>query len=398
MVHREGPRSTVARQVPVDGVGIFPRSGSVLTAMRRPRLRVSLCVERVSSENEVIIIHSQGDPWALAAGDYPAEGTLEQRLTFLLGYAVLAPSGRNTQPWLFRVAEDKIFLYADRTRALPVIDPDDRELVMSCGAALFQLRLALRRFSFSERIELLPDHDDENLLACIQVTEGYDPSAEERRLFEAIPRRHINRMRFEDRDIPASLVDSLREAARAEGCWLHTIDGEDARAAVADLIGAADRIQGSDPDFRREHATFVHFNRSRAEDGMPGYVYGLGDVASAFGPLLMRSFDWGEGQSAKDRELAEGSPVLALLGSDADDLRSRLVAGQALARVLLHACAEDVSVSFLNQPIQRPALRQRLAEILDLEGFPQIILRMGYGPEARPTPRRPVRDVLRETD
>src|SRR5690606_20406923 len=69
-------------------------------------------------------------------GDFPFDGSPEAKLRFLLSYAILAPSNRNTQPWRWRISEDMIELYADRGRALPHLDPDDRELIMSCGAAL----------------------------------------------------------------------------------------------------------------------------------------------------------------------------------------------------------------------------------------------------------------------
>jgi len=61
----------------------------------------------------------------------------------LLKYAVLAPSGHNTQPWLFHFnKQNDLYLIADRTRALPVVDPNDRELTISCGAALDHLEIA----------------------------------------------------------------------------------------------------------------------------------------------------------------------------------------------------------------------------------------------------------------
>jgi len=85
-------------------------------------------------------------PWNVSAGDFPEDGDAAERLTFLLRYAVLAPSGHNTQPWLFCVRDDIVDLYGDRAQALAVVDPDDRELTISCGAALFNLRVALRRF------------------------------------------------------------------------------------------------------------------------------------------------------------------------------------------------------------------------------------------------------------
>jgi nucleotide-binding universal stress UspA family protein len=55
--------------------------------------------------------------------------------------------------------DDTVELYADRTRALPVIDPDDRELTISCGAALLHLRIALRHFGYAGAVATLPDSD-----------------------------------------------------------------------------------------------------------------------------------------------------------------------------------------------------------------------------------------------
>ena len=115
---------------------------------------------------------------------------------------------------------------------------------------------------------------------------------------------------------------------------------------------------------------------------------------SAAGPLVVRTFDMGNGQAAKDRQLAEGSPVLAILGTEDDTPTDWLAAGQALAGVLLRAQAEGVAASFLNQPIEVPELRPQLRDAIGRSGFPQLLLRMGYGPEVKPTPRRTVEEVL----
>ena len=108
----------------------------------------------------------------------------------------------------------------------------------------------------------------------------------------------------------------------------------------------------------------------------------------------MRTFDLGEGIAAHNRKLVEGSPVLAVLTTDTDTPVAWLSAGQALARVLLLDCARGVSASFLNQPLESDVLRPQFRDTLGLSGFPQILLRLGYGPETKPTPRRDVRDVL----
>ena len=71
------------------------------------------------------------------------ETTLASRAAYLIGVAGRAPSLHNTQPWRFAVSRDAIELHADVSRRLK-LDPDGREMVISCGAALYGLRLAVR--------------------------------------------------------------------------------------------------------------------------------------------------------------------------------------------------------------------------------------------------------------
>lgn len=95
-------------------------------------------------------------PWKVSADDFPADGYASDQLEFLLAYAVLAPSNHNTQPWRFRVNASNVELLADRHRAIRAIDPYDRELTLSCGAALYNLRVAAEYFGHRYSVELLP--------------------------------------------------------------------------------------------------------------------------------------------------------------------------------------------------------------------------------------------------
>jgi len=86
--------------------------------------------------------------------------------------------------------------------------------------------------------------------------------------------------------------------------------------------------------------------------------------------------------------------VLAVLWTPADDAVTWMNTGQALESVLLHARAEGLSASFLNQPIEVPELRAQLATTLGLAGYPQIVLRLGYAEDVPPAPRRTLREML----
>jgi len=337
------------------------------------------------------------DPWSVSEEHYPSRGEPEEKLHFMLNYAVLAPSGHNTQPWLFNVRGDTVELYADRSRALPVVDPDDRALTISCGAALFNLRLALKHFGYADEVEIFPNPEDPDFLAEVRLGAAYEPTAEENQLFEAITRRRTNRSPFHDREVPQEVLEALETVATAEGAWLRTVTDEATKNAVADIVAEGDRIQWSDRRFRRELAAWMHPNCTKSRDGMPGYAFGFGELMSLASPLVMRTFDMGGGRAAQDRQLAEGSPVLAVLGTQTDTPVEWFSAGQALGRVLLRARAEGIDASYLNQPIEVPELRPRLRDTIGASGMPQLLFRMGYGPEARPTPRREATEVLVET-
>lgn len=333
------------------------------------------------------------DPWQVREADFPADAMPEDQLRFLLNYAVLAPSSHNAQPWLFRPSGDEVGVLADRTRALPVSDPEDRELVMGCGAALFNLRVAMRHFGFAVDVRSFPELDDPDLLAFVRMGDRTQATDSETELFRYIRERRTFRFPFEDRPVDPNPAGYLTEAADAEGCSLSVISDPETRNTLADLIAEGDRVQGGDRSFRRELASWIHPNRSHSRDGIPGYGMGLGDLKSMTGPFVVRTFDLGRGRAAHDRELAEGSPYLVVLSTSADNPASWLAAGQALQRVLLEACSRGLSASFLNQPVECPDLRPRVAEIAG-NRFPQLILRLGPGRKVRNSPRRTVMEVI----
>jgi len=334
------------------------------------------------------------DPWAEAIDEYPLTGTPEEKFRAALRFAILAPSGHNSQPWLFRVVGNALELLADRSRALPVVDPEDRELIISCGAALRFLRATLTHFGQGTRLALFPERGQPDLLARVTLDDPVRPSDRDHDLFRAIPGRRTNRFPFEPRAVPEVVLGRARNQTEKDGAWLQTLTDESDRAALAELIAEGDQVQLADRRFRRELAAWVHSNRSASRDGMPGYAHGIGDLASAVGPLIIRTFDVGDGRAARDRQLALGSPALAVLWTEEDSPRAWLRAGQGLAGALLSLQVDGVAVSYLNQPIEIAELRDRVRTLLGREGEPQLILRLGYGRACRPTPRRGVPDVI----
>jgi len=313
---------------------------------------------------------------------------IPDRMRTLLEAAVRAPSSHNTQPWVFRLSESGISLLADRTRALPANDPDDRELAISCGAALFNIRVAAASIGAEAQVSVLPDQGDDDLLAIVKLNGGPPISDQVSRLYVEIPRRRTYRKRFAAKRVPESALLELAYAAEHEGAWLVMLSDEAMRQQVAKLIAEGDAVQWANRSWRRELAAWMHPRRKGDGLTVPGLV---APIAQA----VVRTFDMGNGIGAKDSQLAEESPVLLVLGTQGDGQADWLKAGQALERLLLTACQSGLQASYLNQPIQTASLRPKLQHSIGSLGFPQVLLRIGFPAEDLPaTPRRSLEAVI----
>lgn len=302
-------------------------------------------------------------------------------ITELVAAAAQAPSSHNTQPWRWVASPDdtRIDLYADRRQALPINDPRGRELVISCGAALFALRVAAAHAGTGAVVTPFPSDDPDHLATVQLVGEPGDESA----LYDAIAARHTHHGPFLRTSVPPMVLAALRAAAQAEGACLHVMDALQ-RDSVAGLVAEADRVLWCDRGWRRELARWFRIRRSG--DGLPVSLAAL--VPTRF---VVAHLDLGRRLGAADARLVEEAPAVVVLATHEDDPADWLRAGQALERVLLVATRAGLSAAFENQPCEAsPAMRARLAAVLHGH-VPQMVARLGPTEPARPTPRRPLR-------
>ena len=334
---------------------------------------------------------SSRGPGPRPARDQPSVPIPAGQVAHLVATAARAPSVHNTQPWRFLAREYAIELRADPGRRLHM-DRGGREMLISCGGALFGLRLGIRELGYRPVVDLLPERSRPDLLARVWLGEQAPMTGEERQMLAALPHRHTHRGPFRPGPLPAGLLPRLQHDALIEGATLALITDPLMYQKLAALAAAAGRRGAADPIIRAETRRWSRRPDAAARDGVPAQAFPAAGVPAP-GRLPQRDFDLGRGIGLLPDG---GAPALAtaVLITTGDGPADWLRAGQAMHRLLIRAATEWVFASLHTQPLEIPAVRELIRSRLALPGEAQILLQLGLSGITRPTPRRPVPELL----
>ncbi|GAA4711742.1 Acg family FMN-binding oxidoreductase [Phytohabitans rumicis] len=317
-----------------------------------------------------------------------ADGVPQGRWRECLEAAIAAPSVHNTQPWRFRVHGTTVDVLADHGRRLDVLDPTGRELLISVGAAAFNLRVAMLARGHVPMQHLLPDANEPDLAARITVGPPTRPPVTAVMLAQAIPRRHTNRQPFSGISVPAEALADLCAAAETEQARLVVLDPV-ARNAVLDVVRIAEHRRRHQPAYWRELSDWTRPGAGR-RDGVPPEAFGPWDALET---VPIRDFSFVRPARRRGPAPFEHAPTIAVLYTPGDSPYEWLRGGQALERVLLTATVRGLASTLMTQPVEVPDLRALLQD--PAGGYAaQAVLRFGYGPPSAPAPRRSLDDVL----
>ncbi|GAA0314504.1 hypothetical protein NE235_32210 [Actinoallomurus spadix] len=311
----------------------------------------------------------------------------------LVDAAVWAPSVHNTQPWWFDAHDETVTLHSDTERRLDVADPEGREMLISCGAALFTLRLAVRRLGRLPEVRIAADPDRPGLIADVTLGEPRTATDEELRMYDQVKRRRTHRGAFRAGALPVGLLQSLRAHACAENASLRIVADPRVRVALAALSEAAEQVQCADPAFAAEMARWAPAPCSERLDGVHESAYPR-DPGRTDPHFAGRDFARGQGWGLAGDEDGESAGVVGVLTTTGDGREDWLRAGQALQRVLLRATEDDVSAAFHTQALEVPELREFIRTRFCDGTYPQMLMRFGVADERFDSVRRPAAEVV----
>jgi hypothetical protein len=322
--------------------------------------------------------------------------TADEVAAYTVATAVWAPSVHNTQPWRFTAQGSEITLWADAGRQLTVADPAGREMITSCGAALFTAKLALRSLGYVPETRVLPDPADPLLIARLRWRRQAVPTLQEERLFGQVTRRRTHRGGFEPLPAPPGLIGALRQDAARYDATLRVAITDQARAMLAAITDMAESTQHLDSAYVRELAAWAPPPGSPRLDGVPASAYpARPELTSPYFPGrdFAHGRGWGLPYSTRIAA-ARFTGVVGLLTTPSDEPAAWVNAGQALQRILLTSAACGMAAALHSQPTEVSWLREVIQAHLGDRSYPQLVLRLGTVIQEAISTRRPAESFL----
>lgn len=318
----------------------------------------------------------------------------------LVKWAILAPSSHNTQPWQFETdSPSSLIVSPDLQRALPASDKNRREMYLSLGGAIANLKIAGQHFGYSAAEEVVTDPAMGTVSKRLTFEQSGEPPEENHRLFDAITRRVSNRGSHTTEELPTSFRTALLTQVGPD-VYLELIEDPERKTRIGELVDQGDNIIMSSMPFTRELSQWAHPNDTKKGDGMPGHGFTINggavdDIDSQMFPDMIRSGQMGPPMGAADRELiAEKTAAIGVISTQDDSPEAWMRAGEEYQKIALEAASRGLATHVLAVLVETGDLRTDLMNIAGTTANPQIMFRVGE-PElaVHHSPRRHVREV-----
>lgn len=315
---------------------------------------------------------------------------------FMIEHAVKAPSGHNTQPWLFKTGEAEIDIYPDFTRSLPVVDPDNRELFVSLGCATENLCIAARHKGYGTNVSVMDN-------GVIKIMLSKERCITDSPLFPQISIRQTNRSVYDGRIIPDDSISLLKGIGSEPCIGVHFFkNGTSEYGIISEMIFAGNRRQMNNREFKTELQQWLRYNKGHqnaTKDGLSYAVFGAPNLPLFIAKPIITGAVNEKSQNKNDRKKIATSSHFILLTTSGNTIEQWISLGRTLERLLLRTTEMGFSHAYLNQPNEERELSLKMARKLGLSAeYPTVLIRVGYGKNMPYSLRRNVKSCILPID
>jgi len=306
--------------------------------------------------------------------------------------ACRAPSVHNSQPWRW-VAEDGVLrLLVDHHRTLPATDYSGRELILSCGAVLNHLCVAMTAAGWDPKIERFPDPNDPDDLASVEFSPLDHVTDAAHRRAEAILQRRTDRLPL-GRPTYWDLFEPALRSTFDDSLVTLDVLPDEVRPRLVEASQLTEALRRYDSYY---HAELEWWTSSFVlTEGMPPSA--LASDKERWRVDVARSFPVRSHADRRGEIKVDWAKILVL--STPEDTRADVFrCGEVLSTVLLECTMAGMATCTLTHLIELDESRDIVRGLIDQHGEPQVLIRAGIAPpmELLPaaTPRRRLDDVL----
>lgn len=332
--------------------------------------------------------------WTINHEDFYKFESRIERLGFLVGYAILAPSSHNSQPWKFRVNEEYIELVPEHTRWLPKSDARYRQLFLALGCALENIIIASDYYGLRPKLSFV---EKDGVFGARLDYKSADslPRGPQSHLIFSIAKRCTCRAPFERR-LPEKSLLELVKGFSDERMRIDFVVSPEDRKAMAELTRDALIEALDDPEFRLELSRHTKSNITKSKTGMPASGFGMPTAISLIAPFLVRSLNvYRINGSATIKLLAKDTPVIAVISSKNDGCEDWIRCGRMFERIALECQSRGIKTAPMAAAVEIGSYSRKLQDLLHTDFRPQVFFRMGYSKKEFPhSPRIPACEII----
>lgn len=318
----------------------------------------------------------------------PDIGIIEKALLL----ACRAPSVHNSQPWRWVAKDGALFLFVDPHRTTPATDHSGREAILSCGAILDHLGVAMTVAGWKPTIKRFPDSKDPEQLAAVTFSPLEQVTENQRRRAEAILQRRTDRLPLGRPTYWGLFEPSLRGTFDDATIALDVL-ADEARPVLVQASQLTEELRRDDSYYHAELDWWT--SPCVLAEGMPPST--LASDRESWRVDVARSFPI-RSHADRRREVKADWAKILVLSTYNDTRMDVLRCGEALSTVLLECTMAGMATCPLTHLIELDESRDIVRGLIGLRGEPQVLIRVGIAPplENLPaaTPRRPLGDVL----
>ncbi len=314
----------------------------------------------------------------------------------LVYYASKAPSGHNSQPWKFTIKENIIEIHPNLTCALPVVDPDNRELFISLGCATQNLCVTALHFGYDCCWKIKQNSQNTHYIV-IEINKLKEKQGNQ--LFDFIDKRQTNRNVYDGKIVENDIIEQLQKISNENSVGIYFFkNGEANFQTLKEAVFKGNEIQMNDIRFKKELLSWIRFNKKevdRLQNGLTYKVMGAPPTPKFIGKMIVQSFLKSKKQNKSDAEKINSSSHFILFTTKENTVHQWVKLGVELQKILLNLTKLGISCSYLNPPCELKSLALQLQKNMPINNeYPSILLRIGYAKNVPFSPRKDIEKII----